>query len=228
MTPRTPDPAAAPPTRRAAQAKPGGAALSTPPERAAGKTPSSPPQRSTQEPAAARAPSPARDAGANLNPPEPRGRTAGKPDPEPGAVHVPPAPGPGTAKASAREGRRLAAGASLADIQAAAMTEDRGPDSLDAHVRKLMKDLGLWGYHPLNSIGSRKGWPDWTIIGNRIIYRELKSERGTLRPDQALVRDLILAAGGDWALWRPSDLLSGRIASELTAISRLRVAGGAA
>lgn len=102
------------------------------------------------------------------------------------------------------------------------MTEDRGPDSLDAHVRKLMKDLGLWGYHPWRSEKSEKGWVDWTIIGARIIYRELKSETGDLRPDQKRVRDLILAAGGDWGLWRPSCLLSGRIAAELTAISRLR------
>ena len=107
---------------------------------------------------------------------------------------------------------------------AAAMKEDRGKDSLDYHVREILKELGLWGFHPLISIGSRKGWPDWTIIGKWIMYRELKTETGKLRPDQELVRDLILAAGGDWALWRPSDYLSGRIARELTAISRLRVA----
>jgi hypothetical protein len=107
---------------------------------------------------------------------------------------------------------------------AAAMSEDRGPDSLDAHVRRLMADLGLWGYHPLNSIGSRQGWPDWTIIGTRIIHRELKSERGTLRPEQRAVGDRILAAGGDWAVWRPTDLLSLRIARELTAISGLKIA----
>ena len=107
---------------------------------------------------------------------------------------------------------------------ARAMKEDRGKGSLDYHVREILKELGLWGFHPLISIGSRKGWPDWTFIGKWIMYRELKSETGTLRPDQELVRDLIMAAGGDWALWRPSDYLSGRIARELTAISRLRVA----
>ena len=107
---------------------------------------------------------------------------------------------------------------------AKAMKEDRGKGSLDYHVRTILKDLGLWGFHPLISIGSRKGWPDWTFIGKWIMYRELKTEAGKLRPDQELVRDLILEAGGDWALWRPSDYLSGRIARELTAISRLRAA----
>jgi|HubBroStandDraft_6_1064221.scaffolds.fasta_scaffold28613_4 hypothetical protein len=102
------------------------------------------------------------------------------------------------------------------------MSEDKGPDSLDAHVRKLMDDLGLWGHHQQNSIGSRRGWPDWVIFGTAILFRELKSERGTLKPDQEMVRDKILAAGGDWALWRPSDLLSRRIHRELTAISGLR------
>jgi hypothetical protein len=107
---------------------------------------------------------------------------------------------------------------------ARAMKEDRGKGSLDYHVREILKELGLWGFHPLISIGSRKGWPDWTFLGKWIMYRELKTETGTLRPDQELVRDLILAAGGDWALWRPSDYLSGRIQRELVAISRLRVA----
>ena len=105
------------------------------------------------------------------------------------------------------------------------MSEDKGPDSLDAHVRKLMKDLGLWGYHPWRSDKSEKGWLDWTIIGTRIIYRELKSRPGTLRPDQKRVRDLILAAGGDWGLWRPSDYLEPGIHRELTAISGLRTGG---
>ncbi len=34
------------------------------------------------------------------------------------------------------------------DPRAAAMAEDRGPGSLDAHVRRLIADLHLWAYHP--------------------------------------------------------------------------------
>jgi hypothetical protein len=105
------------------------------------------------------------------------------------------------------------------------MSEDRGPDSLDAHVRRLMKDLGLWGYHPLNSIGSRQGWPDWTILGAWIMHRELKRQSGKLTADQQMVGDLIQAAKGDWDVWRPVDLLSGRIARELAALAGIAGAG---
>ena len=100
-----------------------------------------------------------------------------------------------------------------------AMPEDRGPDSLDAHVRRLMKDLGLEGFHVRNSIGSRRGFPDWEIWGTRILHRELKSERGALSVDQRRVGSLITRAGGDWAVWRPADLLNGTITRQLHRIS---------
>jgi hypothetical protein len=105
---------------------------------------------------------------------------------------------------------------------AAAMSEDRGPDSLEAHVRKLMDDLGLWGHHQRNSVGSRRGWPDWTILGDGAgLFRELKSERGKVSAEQRHVGAMLRCAGFDWDVWRPSDLLSGRIVRELTAISRI-------
>jgi hypothetical protein len=103
---------------------------------------------------------------------------------------------------------------------AAAMPEDRGPGSLETHLRKLMADLGLWGFHPHTSQRSAKGWPDWVIIGPRkIIFRELKSEHGTLTPEQKQVGEMLQRAGQNWRVWRPSDLLSGQIAKELTEIA---------
>lgn len=99
------------------------------------------------------------------------------------------------------------------------MLEDRGDDSLDAHVRRLMKDLGLEGYHTRNSIGSRRGFPDWEIWGTRIIHRELKTERGVLSVDQRHVGSLITKGGGDWCVWRPRDLLDGTIARQLARIA---------
>lgn len=99
------------------------------------------------------------------------------------------------------------------------MLEDRGPDSLDAHVRRLMKDLGLDGFHCRNSIGSRKGFPDWEIWGSEILHRELKTETGTLSPDQRKVGALITRAGGNWSVWRPRDLVGGVIAEQLRRIA---------
>ena len=114
---------------------------------------------------------------------------------------------------------------------AATMKEDRGPDSLDAHVRKLMKDLGLTGFHVEKSLDveknqknvSVKGWPDWTIRGpHGVLFRELKSQRGRVEPEQREWLDALTAAGADAGVWRPEDLLSDRIARELAALAGLR------
>lgn len=110
----------------------------------------------------------------------------------------------------------------MIDPRAYRMLEDRGPDSLDANVRRLMKDLGIEGYHTRNSIGSRRGFPDWEFWGRWIMHRELKSESGVLSPDQRRVGALILDAGGDWAVWRPRDLFSGAIAAQLQQLRRLK------
>ena len=101
-----------------------------------------------------------------------------------------------------------------------AMPEDRGRGSLEAHLRKLLDDLGLFGYHTRNSIGSAKGWPDWVILGPRgALFRELKTERNGLTPEQRLVGAKLTRAGLDWAVWRPSDLLNGTITRQLHRIS---------
>ena len=106
---------------------------------------------------------------------------------------------------------------------AAAMSEDRGPGSLESHIRKLMKDLGLWGFHPHSSRYSAKGFPDWLIVGpHKIIFRELKSEYGRVTPEQRQVGEMLRRAGQSWGIWRPSDLLSGQIGRELTDLASLQ------
>jgi hypothetical protein len=106
---------------------------------------------------------------------------------------------------------------------AAAMPEDRGPDSLDAHVRRLMADLGLFGYHTRNSKWSAAGWPDWVIIGRGgILYRELKAEHGTVTPEQRHVGELVTRAGGNWAVWRPRHLLDGTIGRQLADLAAIQ------
>ena len=62
------------------------------------------------------------------------------------------------------------------------------------------------------------GWPDLEIIGSRILYRELKTQGESATPAQLAVAERIMRAGGDWAVWRPSDLLDGTIAAQLFSI----------
>lgn len=108
----------------------------------------------------------------------------------------------------------------MTDPRAWSMSEDRGPDSLEAAVLGFMRDLGLWGYHTRDSKRSEKGWPDWVILGpGGSLFRELKSERGTLSVDQRRVGSMLARAGLDWAVWRPSDLFSGLIAAQLSRIA---------
>ena len=95
-----------------------------------------------------------------------------------------------------------------------AMTEAQ----LQSAVTALCKLYGLRCHHQRYSIGSGAGWPDLTICGRRIIFRELKRQAGTTTPAQGDWGIWLTAAGGDWAVWRPADLRSGRIQKELESI----------
>ena len=99
---------------------------------------------------------------------------------------------------------------------AAAMSEDEFEHAL----RNLLNDLDLYGYHAHDSRRSAKGWPDWVIIGRQVLYRELKTEAGRLTAEQRHVGNLLIVANADWKIWRPSDLLAGRVGAELAAITR--------
>jgi hypothetical protein len=86
---------------------------------------------------------------------------------------------------------------------------------LQALIADLCKLLGLLHFHVHHSRGMTAGWPDSVIIGERVIYRELKSQRGILSPEQRATGDALKAAGADWKVWRPRDWLTGGIELEL-------------
>jgi hypothetical protein len=170
-------------------------------------------------------------------------RQASRPHPSPDGTPASPRRGRAAAGAKAGSGAgrgtlSAAAGHPLPAAQAAiaaAMSEDRGPDSLEAHLRRLMKGLGLTGFHVEKSLDveknrknvSVKGWPDWTIRGPRgVLFRELKSQRGRVAPEQQEWLDALAAAGMDAGVWRPASLLSGAIAAELAGISAWRTRRG--
>lgn len=103
------------------------------------------------------------------------------------------------------------------------MKEDTGPYSLESNLRRLMRDYHLYGFHARVAIGSEAGWPDWVIIGpGGILFRELKSQRGELTPEQRSVGSKLAKVGMDWAVWRPQHLFDGTIERRLTAIATHR------
>jgi hypothetical protein len=88
-----------------------------------------------------------------------------------------------------------------------------------ASVISLCKLLGVSWFHPYYSERSIPGWPDLALCGPRgFMLRELKTEVGRLIPAQEKWGELLRTAGQDWDVWRPSDLHSGRIKSELLEI----------
>jgi len=53
--------------------------------------------------------------------------------------------------------------------------------------------------------GDGKGFPDWMLARERIVYAELKKVGGVLSLDQRTWRDRIVAAGGEWYCWTIED-----------------------
>lgn len=73
-----------------------------------------------------------------------------------------------------------------------------------ATVRQVAKDLGWWCSYTWTSIHSPQGLPDLILIRERVIWAELKTEKGKLSPYQEEVMSLLRAAGQEVYLWRPS------------------------
>ena len=153
----------------------------------------------------------------------------------PGSVSPPVAePGPHSSSSSLRSepqevaartkkpGRGIGASpVSLSGLHAAAMTEAE----LEEQVRDACRKLGVIRIHIYHARGTTPGVPDDILIGPRgVLWRELKTMTGKVSPAQRAMGEALLAAGQDFDTWRPVDWFSGRIKSELTAISGLRVA----
>lgn len=61
------------------------------------------------------------------------------------------------------------------------------------------------------TMGDGKGYPDLTLVRERIVWVELKAEGKYLTVEQKLWRDWILAAGGEWYCWKPKDWFDGTV-----------------
>lgn len=104
------------------------------------------------------------------------------------------------------EARLRAEGVITGGYAAVAPIEDRiSEKEFQRAVTDLMRRNGWKYHHQTISRKSAAGWFDLVACRERIIFVELKTETGTLEAEQANWRDRIVAAGGEWYLWRPSD-----------------------
>ena len=90
-----------------------------------------------------------------------------------------------------------------------------------AHFRPALSQSGRW--HTAVA-GDGKGFPDLVLAGaGGILYRELKTDAGRLRPEQVVWLRTLKSAGASADVWRPADLRSGRIERELRAVRSRKV-----
>ena len=94
---------------------------------------------------------------------------------------------------------------------------------LEHGIRAILADLpSLRWYHTFDSRRSPGGFPDMTIVGQRVIYRELKTAKGKVTDTQAGWLHALVMAEQDACVWRPADLVSGLIGRQLAALAGLK------
>jgi len=80
--------------------------------------------------------------------------------------------------------------------------------SFSGDAAALLARMEGWTYHTRYSLGSDRGMPDLLLVrlrDRRVLFRELKTDRGKLSARQAAVLDLLAAVGMDAGVWRPAD-----------------------
>lgn len=91
----------------------------------------------------------------------------------------------------------LAPAISLADVTEKAWQAD---------LVKLARTLGWRHFHTYRSTKSPSGFPDLVLVRERVIFLELKTERGKLSRSQKEWLSALLAAGAEAYVFRPRDL----------------------
>lgn len=74
-----------------------------------------------------------------------------------------------------------------------------------AIVMQTARALGWRVYHTHDSRGSVPGYPDLTLVRERIVFAELKTDTGRVSPAQKEWLAALEAAGVECYLWRPRD-----------------------
>lgn len=77
--------------------------------------------------------------------------------------------------------------------------------AFQASVVRYARLMGWAAYHTYDSRRSDAGFPDLVLVRRpRVVFAELKSQRGRLRPAQRAWIEELRACGQDVFIWRPS------------------------
>ncbi|MEM0142446.1 MAG: VRR-NUC domain-containing protein [Candidatus Parvarchaeum sp.] len=80
------------------------------------------------------------------------------------------------------------------------------------HNVKQLALLTKWlVYHTYDSRRSDPGFPDLVLVKDRIIFVELKTAKGRLRPQQKIWLAALEDTGAEVYVWRPIDWTNGTI-----------------
>jgi hypothetical protein len=71
-----------------------------------------------------------------------------------------------------------------------------------AHFRASLNQRGKW---QTAIAGDAKGFPDLVLVRDRVIFAELKTDRGVISDAQKQWRDWLKTAGAEHHVWRPRD-----------------------
>lgn len=89
---------------------------------------------------------------------------------------------------------------------------------LQDQILDMAKSLGWLAYHTHDSRRSQKGFPDLTLVHEkqrRLLFWELKSQKGRATPEQKVWMATLTAAGHVATIIRPSDWADGVVEKEL-------------
>ena len=91
----------------------------------------------------------------------------------------------------------------------------------EAELQSAVIEMAQWlgyrlQYHTFDSRRSNEGFPDLVLVGRgRVLFVELKSEKGQLSPSQLDWYAGLLDIGAEVYVWRPKDWLDGTVEKEL-------------
>lgn len=75
-----------------------------------------------------------------------------------------------------------------------------------ATVIAIAEQFGWLVYFTRDSRGSAPGFPYLVLVRDRILFRELKTDKGKLSNAQSNWQKKLICGGADYDIWRPSDI----------------------